>query len=150
MVGKIGNAGSVYHMPNLNKPCSLAMNLFALRFNESLVSSRYIYFFLKSFEGEKNIQKYVRGVTTKSIDKKSLRSVFVNLPSYEEQLVIVERVEKLFATADIIEKQYHNASNRVDKLATSILSKAFKGEIFAHAVELEITDIENSIETLNA
>ena len=40
LIGKIGNAGRVYFMPSVNKPASLAMNLFALRF--SIINSKYI------------------------------------------------------------------------------------------------------------
>lgn len=129
LVGKIGNAGFVYHMPILNQPASLAMNLFALRFDEELVNSSYIYMFLKSDTGEENIQKYVRGVATKSIDKKSLRSVFVNLPTINEQKEIVRRVESLFTLADTVEKQYLEAKKRTDRLTQSILAKAFRGEL---------------------
>lgn len=131
LVGKIGNAGCVYHMPHLNKPASLAMNLFAIRFDDELVNSKYIYLFLKSYSGETNIQKYVRGVATKSIDKKSLRSVYVNLPPLDEQKEIVRRVEELFAFADQIEARVNAASERVDKLTQSILAKAFRGDLTA-------------------
>ncbi|MGI2092806.1 restriction endonuclease subunit S [Shewanella oncorhynchi] len=131
LVGKIGNAGSVYLMPQLGRPASLAMNLFALRFDESLVSPEYVYMFLKSSIGEKNIQKYVRGVATKSIDKKSLRSVFINYPPREEQTEIVRLVDQYFAFADTIEAQVKKAQARVDNLTQSILAKAFRGELVA-------------------
>jgi type I restriction enzyme, S subunit len=129
LIGKIGNAGSVYFMPELGRPASLAMNLFALRFDERLVSPEYLYMFLKSFIGERNIQKYVRGVATKSIDKKSVRSVFINYPPYKEQKEIVRLVDQYFAFADTIEAQVKKAQKRVDNLTQSILAKAFRGEL---------------------
>ncbi|WP_305368924.1 restriction endonuclease subunit S [Photobacterium leiognathi] len=129
LVGKIGNAGSVYLMPQLGRPASLAMNLFALRFDEDLISSEYLYMFLKSSIGERNIQKYIRGVATKSIDKKSLRSVFVNYPPFEEQKEIVRLADQYFAFADTIEAQVKKAQTRVDNLTQSILAKAFRGEL---------------------
>jgi type I restriction enzyme S subunit len=129
LIGKIGNAGCVYHMPHLNRPASLAMNLFALRFYDELVSSKYIYMFLKSSAGDANIQQYVRGVATKSIDKKSVRSVYINLPSFKEQTEIVRRVEELFAFADQVEQRVNDAQARVNHLTQSILAKAFRGEL---------------------
>lgn len=36
LMGKIGNAGKVYYMKDLNRPMSLAMNLFAMRFDVSI------------------------------------------------------------------------------------------------------------------
>lgn len=131
LIGKIGNAGFVYHMPHLNRPASLAMNLFSLRFDETLISSKYVYYFLKSFDGERNIQQYVRGVATKSIDKISLRSVFINLPSFQEQLEIVKKTEELFIQADLVEKKYKAAKIRVDKMTQSILARAFSGKLFS-------------------
>jgi type I restriction enzyme S subunit len=41
-MGKIGNAGRVYYMPDLRRPCSLAMNMFALRFVPG-INSKYVY-----------------------------------------------------------------------------------------------------------
>ena len=150
LIGKIGNAGSVYLMPKLDKPASLAMNLFALRFDEKLVNPNYIYMFLNSSLGEANIQKYVRGVATKSIDKKSVRSVFINYPSFEEQTQIVRRVEELFAFADRIEQKANAALERVNNLIQSILAKAFRGELTAdwRAQNPDLISGDNSAEAL--
>ena len=150
LIGKIGNAGSVYLMPKLDKPASLAMNLFALRFDEKLVNPNYIYMFLNSSLGEANIQKYVRGVATKSIDKKSVRSVFINYPSFEEQTQIVRRVEELFAFADRIEQKANAALERVNNLTQSILAKAFRGELTAdwRAQNPDLISGDNSAEAL--
>lgn len=152
LIGKIGNAGSVYHMLKLNKPASLAMNLFALRFDEELISSRYIYYYLTSSYGEANIQKYVRGVTTKSIDKKSIRSINVNLPPYEEQVEIVKKVAIAFTHADQIEKSVAIAKARVDNLTQSILHQAFTGELTKEWREQnpELISGDNSAEALLA
>ncbi|WP_282133580.1 restriction endonuclease subunit S [Cellulophaga baltica] len=128
LISKIGNAGSVYLMPNLNRPASLAMNLFALRVNE-LVDNKFLYYYLISNSGSNLINKYVRGVATKSIDKISVRSVMVGLPSEEEQTEIVKRVEHLFAKADAIEAQYLSLKTKIDSLPQAILAKAFKGEL---------------------
>ena len=130
LISKIGNAGSVYLMPNLNRPASLAMNLFALRVNE-LVDNKFLYYYLISNSGSNLINKYVRGVATKSIDKISVRSVMVGLPSAEEQTEIVKRVEHLFAKADAIEAQYQTLKEKIDSLPQAILAKAFKGELVA-------------------
>ncbi|MBE5158379.1 type I restriction endonuclease subunit S [Vibrio parahaemolyticus] len=150
LIGKIGNAGSVYLLPHLDRPMSLAMNLFALRFDESLVLPKYIYLFLTSHVGEANIAKYVRGVATKSIDKKSLRSVFINYPSFSEQKEIVRRVEALFNGADATEKQVNQALERVNNLTQSILAKAFRGELTEQwrKENPELISGENSAEAL--
>ena len=131
LISKIGNAGSVYLMPKLNRPCSLAMNLFMLRFDESLVNPRYINYFLTSIFGEKYINQYVRGVATKSIDKKSVRNVFIHYPCLNEQNQIVQAIDQLFEYADRIEATVQLAQKRVNLLTQSILAKAFSGELTA-------------------
>ncbi|MEK0214424.1 type I restriction endonuclease subunit S [Acinetobacter junii] len=150
LISKIGNAGSVYFMLKLDRPCSLAMNLFMLRFNENLVHSKYIYYFLISSYGEKAIQQYVRGVATKSIDKKSVRNIFIYLPSFDEQLEIVKKIEKYFDLIDAVESQVKNSLEKVNNLTQSILSKAFRGELTAGWREAnpELISGENSAEAL--
>lgn len=128
LISKIGNAGSVYLMPFLNRPASLAMNLFAIRI-DSEIEAKYIYFHLLSDFSTTNISKYVRGVATKSIDKISVRSLMIGLPSNKEQQEIVSRIESLFATADVIEKQYESLKAKIDNLPQALLHKAFKGEL---------------------
>lgn len=152
LISKIGNAGSVYLMPKLNRPCSLAMNLFMLRFDESLVNPRYINYFLTSIFGEKYISQYVRGVATKSIDKKSVRNVFVHYPCLNEQNQIVKIIDQLFAYANRIEETVKSAQKRVNLLTQSILAKAFSGELTAEWREQHqdlITGV-NSTESLLA
>lgn len=152
LISKIGNAGSVYLMPKLNRPCSLAMNLFMLRFDESIVNPRYINYFLTSIFGEKYINQYVRGVATKSIDKKSVRNVFIHYPCLNEQNQIVQVIDQLFEYADRIEATVQSAQKRVNLLTQSILAKAFSGELTAEWREQhqELITGVNSAESLLA
>ncbi|MFP0549019.1 restriction endonuclease subunit S [Acinetobacter baumannii] len=152
LISKIGNAGSVYLMPKLNRPCSLAMNLFMLRFDEDLVNPRYINYFLTSIFGEKYISQYVRGVAKKSIDKKSVRNVFVHYPCFNEQNQIVKVIDQLFEYVNRIEETVKSAQKRVNLLTQSILAKAFSGELTAEWREQHqdlITGV-NSAESLLA
>lgn len=152
LISKIGNAGSVYLMPKLNRPCSLAMNLFMLRFNENFVNPRYINYFLTSIFGEKYISQYVRGVATKSIDKKSVRNVFVHYPCFDEQNQIVKIIDQLFEYADRVESIVQSAQKRVNLLTQSILAKAFSGELTAEwrKQHQDLITGANSAETLLA
>ncbi len=47
IMSKIGNAGIVYLMPKIDRPISLAMNLFLIRLNENVVLPDFIFRFLK-------------------------------------------------------------------------------------------------------
>ncbi|KMO09454.1 MULTISPECIES: restriction endonuclease subunit S [Bacillus amyloliquefaciens group] len=127
LISKIGNTGSVYLMPNLNKPCSLAMNLFALRIS-GFVDNEFIYYYLKSPVGSGFINKYIRGVTTTSIDKKSVRSVWIPLPPLEEQIEIKRLVRRINDRHSGEQKLVETAEASIEDLKQSVLSKAFKGE----------------------
>jgi type I restriction enzyme S subunit len=85
IMNKIANAGSVYLMPNLNKPVSLAMNLFLIRFNNK-IDQRFVYYLMKF--NEDYIKKFANGTATKSITKDAVRALKFNVPnlSYQKQV----------------------------------------------------------------
>lgn len=128
IIGKIGNAGKVYWMPKLNRPCSLGMNLFLLRFHIG-ISSRYVYFHLMSTSSAEQIRLYVKGVGNPTIDKKSIRSLRIALPPFLEQLEIVKEVERQFSVADVTEQVVGHSLKRAERLRQSILKRAFEGKL---------------------
>jgi type I restriction enzyme S subunit len=84
-MNKIANPGSVYLMPNLNRPVSLAMNLFLIRFNEK-IDQRFIYYLMKF--NEDYIKRFANGTATKSITKDAVRALKFKVPnlSYQKQI----------------------------------------------------------------
>jgi len=52
-----------------------------------------------------------------------------DLPTLNEQIEIVSRVEKLFAQADIIEQAASVSLRRAEQVDQSILARAFRGEL---------------------
>lgn len=56
-------------------------------------------------------------------------AVPVPLPSLDEQIEIVRRVEALFKQAEAIAARYKKARAFVEKLTPSVLTKAFRGEL---------------------
>jgi type I restriction enzyme S subunit len=127
LIGKIGNAGKVYFMPFLNKPTSLAMNLFALRF--SIINPKYVYYHLISPFSDKDIASYVKGVGNPTIDKTSIRSILIALPSLEEQKVIIQEIESRFSICDMLEKSITDNLEKAESLRQSILKQAFEGKL---------------------
>jgi len=123
IINKIGSAGKVYIMPYLNRPVSLGMNAFMLRFKNTL-DSNFIYFLLKTKYGEREISKRVKGAVTKTIRKDAIREIPILLPPLSLQNQFSER-------AALIEEQKSIAKNNLEKseaLFNSLLQKAFKGE----------------------
>lgn len=129
LIGKIGNAGRVYLMPKFNFPCSLAMNLFMLRFN-STINDRFVYYQLLSESCAKQIKQLIKGVGTPTIDKKSIKSISINFPiDINDQLKIVQEIESRLSVCDKIEESIEQGLQQAEALRQSILKKAFEGKL---------------------
>lgn len=96
IMNKIANAGSVYIMPNLNRPVSLAMNLFLIRFKE--LNQRFMYYLMKT--NEPYIKSFANGVATQSITKDAVRNLEFKIPNNTTQKKIASI---LSAYDDLIE-----------------------------------------------
>lgn len=84
IINKIGNAGRVYLMPILNRPVSLGMNIFMLRFKEGYNAS-FIFTYLNTTYGKNLIKRRITGAVPLSIDKDSVREVIVPILNNEFQ-----------------------------------------------------------------
>lgn len=69
------------------------------------------------------------GSTMVNLNQKIIKSLRVPSISYSEQKEIVNRIESLFAKADVIEQQYKSLKQKIDTLPQALLHKAFKGEL---------------------
>ncbi|WP_343618661.1 restriction endonuclease subunit S [Ralstonia sp.] len=56
----------------------------------------------------------------------------LSLPPLEEQYEILLRVDKIFSFADRLEARISQAKSAVDRLTSSVLAKAFRGELVPH------------------
>ncbi len=129
LMGKIGNAGRVYFVKKLEKPMSLAMNTFAMRFIED-IDSKYVYYYLLSPTAKRDIKKYVKGVGTPTIDKKSVRAIKIRYPqSKEMQQEIVQDIEAKLSVCDSIDKTVDTALQQAEAMRQRILKKAFEGAL---------------------
>ena len=128
-MSKIGNAGIVYLMPSIDRPVSLAMNLFLIRLNENIVLPDFIFRFLKSNGGKAQIKKRLKGATTKTITKDNVRNIIISYPNLNEQKKTIKKLNNLSVEAKKLEIIYQQNINDLDDLKRSILDKAFKGEL---------------------
>jgi type I restriction enzyme S subunit len=127
IISKIGNAGKIYLMPRIDRPCSLAMNLFLMRVNETKYFSQYVYYYLCSVEGQRQIESRIFGTATKTITKDNVRSILIPSPSLKEQKSIVTRLDALSAEAKKLEAVYQQKLADLEELKKSVLKRAFSG-----------------------
>lgn len=125
IINKIGSAGNVYLMPSLNRPVSLGMNAFLLRFNENELNVLFTYFLLKTKYCESEIQKRVKGAVTKTIRKDAIREIPIIVPPIDLQNQFAERVQLI----ETQKQQAHEALAKSEDLFQSLLQRAFKGEL---------------------
>jgi len=124
IINKIGSAGKVYLMPYLNRPVSLGMNAFLLRFTKN-VNVLYLYHLLTSNYGAGIIQKKVQGAVTKTITKEAVRDLNFPIPPIDLQNQFAKIVEKVEEQKAKNEAQ----TQKLDDLFNSLLQRAFKGEL---------------------
>jgi type I restriction enzyme S subunit len=114
LMNKIASAGSVYIMPDLGRPVSLAMNLFLIRMNDS-VNKKYIYYYLKYIE--KFIKKLCSGTATNTITKNEVRSIPLYLPNIFEQ----NKIASILSTVDNLIKNTDNLINSYTLLKKGLM-----------------------------
>lgn len=129
IMSKIGNAGKVYLMPEVTRPCSLAMNLFLIRLDNDRASNAYVYHFLKSERGEKQILSRLKGAATQTITKESVRSLLVPLPPRSVQDRFVAKIDALREETQRLATLYTRKLAALEALKKSLLHQAFSGEL---------------------
>lgn len=124
IINKIGSAGKVYLMPFLNRPVSLGMNAFLLRFGSSL-NNLFVFYLLTSSFGTNEIQKNVKGAVTKTITKEAIRRIRIPVPAIELQTQFAQIVEK----TEALKSQYQQSLQELENLYGSLSQRAFRGEL---------------------
>lgn len=106
--------------------------LMRLRFDLGRVLPDYAAFSISSPAVRQIIEMIAKSTSgVNNMNSEELRSLPLPLPSLDEQHEIVRRVETLFAFADRLEARLAAACNAAEKLAPSLLAKAFRGELVA-------------------
>ncbi len=119
LMNKIATPGSVYLMPNLDRPVSLAMNLFLLRINKQKANPVYVYIYLKL--NERYVKSFAQGSVTQTITKKAVRDLIVELPKRELQDQIVQIYENFTRKIEINKK----TNETLEKIAKTLFKSWF-------------------------
>ncbi len=121
----IGDAGII---PDELKGANLTENAAKIcNFNQC--NNQYLAFWLRSPYCQEIIRKNTLSAAQGKLALTRIKTIPVPLPPLEEQKEIVRRVEALLKKCDIIEERYLKAKAYTDKLTSSILAKAFRGEL---------------------
>lgn len=122
IINKIGSAGKVYLMPFLNKPVSLAMNQFMLRFNEDKVNHIFLYNLLLTSYMESKIKEKVRGAVTKTITKDAVRKINIIVPPIRLQNQFANFVKQV----NSLKFEMETSLKELEDNFNSLMQKALK------------------------
>jgi type I restriction enzyme S subunit len=104
--------------------------LIRVRCNEKLIFPAYLNNVLASPVIRKVIEGNARSTTgVNNINSEEVKALLIPFPTLENQRLIVAKVEQLFLIADKIERHYLTLNDILNNLPSTILSKAFKGEL---------------------
>jgi len=121
-----------------------------IRCNKNYILPKYFRYQLSSPATQKWILDENYGATRQALTKGMIEEYKINLPSIDEQIEIVRKIDQYFTFADQIEQRVKDAQTRVNNLTQSILAKAFRGELTAEWREQnkDLIGGENSAEAL--
>lgn len=120
IMNKIGSAGKIYLMPQIDIPASLGRNTFMFRYDER-INVKFLYHLLTSEYGQREIQQYVRGAVTKTITKNDVRAVLIIVPPIELQNEFESFVEQVNKSKVAVQK----ALDETQLLFNSLMQEYF-------------------------
>ena len=122
IMNKIGSAGDFWIMPKLNKPVSLGLNQFVIRLSN--LNTKFIFYYLSSDYGRKQIKSNLNGAVTKSITKSAVKG----LPLYYPPIELQNRFEEIIEKIELLKWKF-SSNKETGFLFENLIQKAFNGEL---------------------
>ncbi|CAN5253814.1 hypothetical protein BH20ACI2_BH20ACI2_23450 [soil metagenome] len=128
--GSVSLVGKTAIVRHSEKEFAYAGYLIRLRPDTEIIYPEFFNYVLGSYDVRVQIEIPARSTSgVNNINSTEVKALLIPLPPLDEQKEIVRRVDELFKFADQIEERYKKARSYTDKLAQSILAKAFRGEL---------------------
>lgn len=125
-----GSLGLVGRVALVNEdPVNLYLSDKVLRLIVIDKLTQWVYWFLRSPLGRRQIEDAASGISMHNITQSSLRSIRIPLPDESDRLVALQSLEAAFARADHLEAEATRARALLDRLEAALLTKAFLGEL---------------------
>ena len=128
ILSNIGSIGKVFIVPTMDIKMTLAPNSVMIRVfnNESIM---YLYYYLLSNQGYKELDDISTGSTMKKINKGDLKTILLAIPPLEEQIRIVERLNEIFGELDSVQKAQNDLKILKAGLENKTIELALKGKL---------------------
>jgi type I restriction enzyme S subunit len=125
LISLVGTVGKVLILPPGIKEGIINPRLVKISLYEE-INREYIKLFLYSKIAKDMIKKYFHGSTMDIINLGILKKIYFPLPPLLEQKRIVEKVDKLIAHCDELEKQVKENQENSEKLMNAVLKESFE------------------------
>jgi type I restriction enzyme, S subunit len=114
---------------DVSEPFIFQRHIAILKPDSSQIVSKFLFYVLNSENIKRQSQEVATGTAQKTISISRLRAFEIDLPSIDEQIEVVNRIESLFSYADLLEERYKKAYIQVEQLTPTLLNMAFRGEL---------------------
>lgn len=142
-VNSIEYLGKSALVRNLVEPAVFESNVMRLKLNDKIIPE-FLILYLNSFKGLEELRKNAKhAVNQASINQQDVKNVSVPLPIKEEQIEII-RMLNLILNKEKLARDCIDLMEKVKRLESSILSKAFRGELGTN-----LSTEENAIELIS-
>jgi type I restriction enzyme, S subunit len=122
-LGKISIVPKMFPIWNINQAIAIFRPMRSL-------SNKYLAYYLSLAKTiEMSVRKSKATAGQSNLTLQICRDLPIPIPTANEQIEIVNRIDVLFSWADQIAEKVKNSKYRVGNLISSILSKAFRGEL---------------------
>ena len=93
------------------------------------IDKRYLFYWLQSSHLTNQVMSNLHGTTMAHITKGIMETTIIGFPSFEKQLNIVSRLDKLCARCKALEENYTKTIALCDDMKQALLRQAFNGEL---------------------
>lgn len=129
-----GTMGKIARIPEYAPKGVINQALLRIRINEKKITHKYFIEFFRSQIFQKLILQDSRGTGMQNMAGiKEIKPIKINLPSIEEQHIIVREIESRLSVCDKVEQNIAEALEKAEALRQSILKKAFEGKLLTKA-----------------
>ena len=125
----VGSLGVTFKVPDLGQPMTLAPNSILIRpLNKNILNDFLFYLFNSLFF--KNSLNTIKSSTTQpKFNKTDFKTIYIPLPSLDEQERIVKKIDELFSQIDILETSKQNLLKNIKHTKARILDLALQGKL---------------------
>ncbi|WMX16334.1 restriction endonuclease subunit S [Aureispira sp. CCB-E] len=117
------NVGEVWLMPEIKEKATIAPNMIIIRANNESIIPEYLFAYLTSFIGKRQINKIIAGSGHPKINKTELRQLITIVPPLQEQKKIAEILSTVDEKIDLVQSNIEATQALKKGLMQQLLTK---------------------------